>query len=65
MCVGMYVMVMSGKQRNHGFEKEQKIKRSIKSSPFSSLPVIMESIPLLVNSNKIYNYVFVSIQMSE
>lgn len=34
MCVGMYVMVMSGKQRSHGFEKEQKIKRSIKSSPF-------------------------------
>lgn len=25
MCVGMYVMVMSGKQRSHRFEKEQKI----------------------------------------
>lgn len=34
MCVGMYVMVMSGKQRSHRFEKEQKILKSIKTSPF-------------------------------
>lgn len=25
-CLCMYVMVISGKQRSHGFEKEQKIK---------------------------------------